>query len=86
MSGNVNAIVDAMRAFAATATPPVVGPTVETPTVETVAVETPPWLGRPDACGHMGWERPGLPEADRWWARQTFEQLPTWREVTDRTP
>ena len=34
------------------------------------------WIRRPDATGRWGWERPGLPEVDRWWARSTFRQLP----------
>lgn len=36
------------------------------------------WLTRPDAAGKIGWEAPGLPEQDRWWARRTFDQLPGW--------
>jgi hypothetical protein len=33
------------------------------------------WVLRPGFHGRMGWEKPGLPEADRWWA-QCFEDLP----------
>ena len=33
------------------------------------------WVRRPDVDGRMGWEAPGLAEADRWWARSRFEEL-----------
>jgi hypothetical protein len=34
------------------------------------------WILRPDHAGVMGWERPGIPEADRWWVRCSFDNLP----------
>ncbi len=34
------------------------------------------WVRRPDWHGLMGWEAPGLPESDRWWARCDFDDLP----------
>jgi hypothetical protein len=34
------------------------------------------WVRRPDCHGRMGWESPGLPESDRWWARCDFDDLP----------
>jgi hypothetical protein len=34
------------------------------------------WVRRPDFHGRMGWEAPGMPEADRWWARCDFDDLP----------
>jgi hypothetical protein len=34
------------------------------------------WVRRPDCHGLMGWEAPGLPESDRWWARCDFTDLP----------
>lgn len=34
------------------------------------------WLLRPDAAGRLGWERPDLDDADRWWARCSFDDLP----------
>ncbi|MBU4273738.1 MAG: hypothetical protein KKA28_17900 [Planctomycetes bacterium] len=34
------------------------------------------WVLRPDAHGRIGWEAPGLPEVDRWWARCDFLDLP----------
>jgi hypothetical protein len=34
------------------------------------------WVHRPDVHSRMGWERPDLSEADRWWARYDFEELP----------
>jgi len=34
------------------------------------------WVQRPDCKGRMGWERPDLPEAARWWARCEFDDLP----------
>ena len=34
------------------------------------------WVRRPDCHGRMGWEAPGLPESDRWWARCDFDDLP----------
>jgi len=33
------------------------------------------WVLRPDVAGRLGWERPDLPEADRWWARSSWEDL-----------
>lgn len=33
------------------------------------------WILRPDVGGTLGWERPGLREADRWWARGTPDDL-----------
>jgi len=33
------------------------------------------WSLRPDVTGRQGWEPPDLPEADRWWARWTWETL-----------
>jgi len=35
------------------------------------------WVLRPDVTGRLGWEAPNLPEWVRWWARFTFEELPT---------
>ncbi len=34
------------------------------------------WVFRPDAHGRLGWETPDLDEADRWWARADFDDLP----------
>jgi hypothetical protein len=34
------------------------------------------WVRRPDCHGRMGWETPDLPEAERWWARCDFDDLP----------
>jgi len=34
------------------------------------------WVLRPDVSGRLGWEPPGLPEDERWWARSTWEDLP----------
>jgi len=39
------------------------------------------WVLRPDCNGRLGWEAPGLPEEDRWWARAEFDDLPTYRNV-----
>jgi hypothetical protein len=36
------------------------------------------WILRPDVSGKLGWEAPDLPESSRWWARSTFDALPTW--------
>jgi hypothetical protein len=35
------------------------------------------WILRPDVSGRMAWESPDVPKAARWWARSTFEELPT---------
>lgn len=35
------------------------------------------WVRRQDYRGRWGWERPGLAEADRWWARWDYDALPT---------
>jgi len=37
------------------------------------------WTLRPDVTGRLGWEPPDLPEAVRWWARYTFDDLPASR-------
>ena len=37
------------------------------------------WVLRPDVTGRLGWEPPDLPDAVRWWARSTFDDLPTLR-------
>ncbi len=34
------------------------------------------WIQRPDCTDRMGWESPELAEADRLWARSTFDDLP----------
>ena len=34
------------------------------------------WVRRPGCHGRMGWEAPGIPESDRWWARCDFDDLP----------
>ena len=34
------------------------------------------WVLRPDVTGRLGCEAPDLAEADRWWARATFDELP----------
>ena len=34
------------------------------------------WTRRQDVTGRWGWEVAGLSEADRWWARFQFEDLP----------
>jgi hypothetical protein len=49
------------------------------PTGEPDAGEDPfdGWVLRPDVTGRLGWEPPGLPEEERWWARARFEDLPT---------
>jgi hypothetical protein len=41
----------------------------------------PGWIPRPDASGRLGWEPPGLPEATRWWAVATIDELPTWDDL-----
>ena len=55
------------------------------PTMATVAAVPGPdddggrfadWVRRPDCHGRMGWEAPGLPESDRWWAWCDFDDLP----------
>ncbi len=58
-----------------------------TPADDTSAAEHPlagtpfnGWVRRQDCTGRMGWEAPELPEADRWWVRCTFDDLP---EVPD---
>ena len=33
------------------------------------------WALRPDVAGRLGWEPPDLPEAARWWARSSWEDL-----------
>lgn len=57
------------------------GPTTRPEAVDTVAdplAGTPfaDWVRRPDCHGRMGWESPGLPEWQRWWARCDFDGLP----------
>ncbi len=61
---------------------PVVAP-VTAPAVAAVPVSSPDdggrfadWVCRPDGSGRMGWESPGLPESDRWWARCDFDAQP----------
>jgi len=53
------------------------------PTAEALPEPTPSpfdgWVLRPDVTGRLGWEPPDLPEAARWWARSTFEDLPASR-------
>jgi hypothetical protein len=39
------------------------------------------WRLRPDCRGRMGWEAPGIPESERWWARCGFEDLPNLVDV-----
>jgi hypothetical protein len=34
------------------------------------------WVLRPDVDGRLGWEPPGTPERERWWARCRFDDLP----------
>ncbi|MCC6127393.1 MAG: hypothetical protein IT426_20740 [Pirellulales bacterium] len=34
------------------------------------------WVWRSDHAGVLCLERPGIPEADRWWARCSFDDLP----------
>jgi len=34
------------------------------------------WVRRQDVTGLWGWEAPGLPEWQRWWARFRFNDLP----------
>jgi hypothetical protein len=34
------------------------------------------WVQRPDFRGRLRWEAPDVPEADRWWARCGFDDLP----------
>jgi hypothetical protein len=34
------------------------------------------WVERPDCHGRLGWEKPGLPDSQRWWAFFDFEELP----------
>jgi hypothetical protein len=34
------------------------------------------WVWRPDHAGVLCLERPGIPEADRWWVRCSFDDLP----------
>jgi hypothetical protein len=34
------------------------------------------WVRRRDCHGRMGWEAPGLPESDRWWAYCDLDALP----------
>ena len=35
------------------------------------------WIPRFAADGCLGWEDPDLPESSRWWARSTFDALPS---------
>lgn len=35
------------------------------------------WVCRRAADGTIGWEAPDVPETCRWWARSTFDALPT---------
>ena len=42
------------------------------------------WVCRRAADGTIGWEAPDVPEESRWWARSTFDALPTWPQ--DRSP
>jgi len=49
---------------------------VERPTDHVEAMPFADWVLRPDCHGRMGWEAPGLPESDRWWARFDFDELP----------
>jgi len=34
------------------------------------------WVLRPDVSGRLAWEAPELPEAVRWWADSSFDDLP----------
>jgi hypothetical protein len=43
---------------------------------ESEPVQFDTWVQRPDVHGRLGWEQPELLEADRWWARGDFEDLP----------
>ena len=60
------------------ATPPE-APEVTTPktSAEAPGFDFSGWIRQPDRKGRMGWERVGLPEWQRWWARCDYEDLPT---------
>jgi len=47
------------------------------PNAETIQINDETWVRRQDCEGTWGWELAGLLERARWWARCTFEELPS---------
>jgi hypothetical protein len=82
-SDNAPASEQAADSFTASPDASKAVPTPETPPAEPDGGADPfaGWVLRPDIDGRMGWEPPNLPEANRWWARATFEDLPRLADV-----
>lgn len=36
------------------------------------------WIERRGADGRIGFDRPGVPVASRWWERAAYGELPSW--------
>jgi hypothetical protein len=76
-SGKAKTMIDLRAIFGDGPTVAVVAPRPATaPRPEVAPPSIVDWVRRPDSCGRLGWELPGLPECDRWWARCDFADLP----------